>query len=240
MRIATWNLDHAKHPDMLQKFMERQKADIWILTETRPQATPGEGYTCAASSCQARDYPTNDRWVSIWVHERLRWEAQGMSADPERSAAVRILRGDQPALFVIGTVLPWRSDDRHNALRGAEAFCHELQRQACEWRALRCAHLADEFCIAGDFNQELVGSIGAGSRKGRDMLVGTLRDLGLRCVTATEPAAGKAAGIDHIVVSRGLLASELEFWPAMIGELKGLTDHYGVYAELQDAAAATA
>ncbi len=172
--------------------------------------------------------------MSIW--SRLSAEPVELTADLERVAAARILG----AVVVVGTVLPWLSDDRDPKLRGESAFRARLAEQAADWKRLRAA--PGGLCVAGDFNQDLLtaghyyGSIG-----GRGALREALSTSGLECLTggADDPLAGTPdlACIDHICVG-GLRASRQPrstAWPAP-GELpQNLTDHYGVFVDVEAA-----
>lgn len=241
MRIATWNLGQAppngwKRARELRKHMQAIEADVWVLTEAHPEfVPPGDFKTASAQTAGA--LPKGHCWVMIWVREGFECRAIEHVTLSDRTAAVRITRPDRPALIVVGTVLPWRTDTSGGSLRGTALFLAELSAQAETWHELRRAYPTDEFCIAGDFNQELTGPIGAGSKQGREELAKMLRDRDLRPLTALEPPArtGVGANIDHIVASGGLVLSKLEFWPATSAELQGLTDHYGVCVELYDA-----
>ncbi|NJM98997.1 MAG: endonuclease/exonuclease/phosphatase family protein [Phormidesmis sp. RL_2_1] len=167
--------------------------------------------------------------MAIW--SRLGGSSVQLTADLERVAAAKI-----DNCVVVGTVLPWLSDRREPKLTGEALFRARLSEQASDWRRLR-----DEgaLCIAGDFNQDLL-SAGHyyGSKNGRAALQEVLSSCDLDCLTSGEddPLADASglANIDHICVHQMLPLSSprSSAWPP-IGQLKGLTDHYCIYTEIQ-------
>lgn len=238
MRIATWNLNRCRpgssaRAAKLLDLMVPVEADVWVLTETHRGFSPGPGYRLIADSTDApdRDAPRGECWVAIW--SRLPAEPVELTADLERVAAARV----QGAVSVVGTVLPWLSDGRTVGLRGEAAFRARLAEQAADWRRLR--ENGGPLCVAGDFNQDLLeAGHYYGSAGGREALRAALVDAGLECLTggADDPLSGPAglACIDHICVggmrARGRPRSAV--WPA-VGELpRSLSDHYGVWVEV--------
>ena len=244
LRIATWNLMRARpgrsaRTRALVALMERVAADIWVLTETHRDLSPGPAYTCVAYSADApdRDSASGECWVAIW--SRLPAEPVTLEAEPARTAAARVNTGGRQTLQVVGTVLPWLSDRRNLPLRGAAAFCDSLGRQAAEWRRLRASEPESILCVAGDFNQDLATRHFYGSAAGRAGLRQALRDAGLVCVTAgsgDSPESGDGyVGIDHICVSEWLVKARLSRTiPLETLPMHGnrLTDHEGVCVEI--------
>jgi Endonuclease/Exonuclease/phosphatase family len=241
MRVATWNLNRCKSSEpragRLQERMAEVGADVWVLTETYRDFAPGPGYMLAAYSADAPDRINGpgECWVAIW--SRLPAEPVELSADLERVAATRFV--DSGTVFV-GTVLPWRSDTRDPDLRGERAFLAKLGEQAVDWLRLR-REAPSRLCVAGDFNEYLHSSgPPVGSAAGRSALQKVLAECGLDCLTsgADDPLAGHPglANIDHIAVAglRAVGHPRCNVWPPP-GTLdeKELTDHYGVWVELE-------
>jgi endonuclease/exonuclease/phosphatase family metal-dependent hydrolase len=239
MRIATWNLARCRPGSSaravrLAELMAEIAADVWVLTETHRDFLPGPAYRLAAHSADASDRVggRGECWVAIW--SRLPAERVTLSGDLERVAAARV----GGSVVVVGTVLPWLTDDRHPQLHGSAAFLARLAEQAADWQRLRAVAQCG-LCVAGDFNQDLL-PVGHyyGSAEGRRALKNALAAAELECLTggADDPLAGTPglACIDHICVCglrpRGQPHSSA--WPAPGTLPPGLTDHYGVWVDL--------
>lgn len=244
IRVATWNLMRARpgsgrRTAALLAHMDAISADVWVLTETSRELCPGPGYVPVAFSAEAPDRQAErgECWTAIW--SRVPATAVRLAADPERKAAARVLTPGGAPLFVVGTVLPWLSDSRHAPLRGGDAFSDVLARQAGEWAELQADHSDAGLCVAGDFNQDLASSHYYGSARGRLALRQALEGVGLRCLTAgtDDPLADVPghATIDHICVNWDWSPSGdpgVGAWPEPQLDRGGLTDHFGVYADL--------
>lgn len=238
MRIATWNLNRCRpgstaRAAKLLDLMALVEADVWVLTETHQDFSPGPGYRLIAHSADApdRDVDRGECWAALW--SRLPAAPVELTADLERVAAARV----QDAVTVVGTVLPWLTDGRTPGLRGEALFRARLAEQAADWKRLR--EDRGPLCVAGDFNQDLLlAGHYYGSAGGREALRVALADVDLECLTggADDPLSGALglACIDHICVGglRILGRPRSTAWPA-VGELsKSLTDHYGFWAEV--------
>ena len=236
MRLATWNLNRARpnattRAKTLRKGMQHVNADVWVLTETHVEFSPGSDFHLLAYSADApdRNAERGECWVAIW--SRLGGHSIQLTADRERVAAAMI-----SDCAVVGTVLPWLSDSRDPKLSGGALFCSKLCEQAEDWRRLRTE---GAFCVAGDFNQDLLPEGRYyGSKRGRDALRKTLSSCDLDCLTGGDDdplssAPGKA-NIDHICVYRMLSVKEprSSSWPP-IGQLNGITDHYCIYVDIE-------
>lgn len=244
MQIATWNLMRArpgpgKRTAALLTQMDKISPDVWVLTETFRELQPGPEYTLVSSSSDApdREARAGECWVAIW--SRLEAKPIALTADPERSAAVRLESVNGPATVVVGTVLPWLADHRYAPARGGEAFCNALSRQAAEWQRLQAAHSDAALCVAGDFNQDLAHAHYYGSKRGRMALRRALEDAHLVCLTAGshDPLAKvpNHASVDHLCVSASLVANgrpSVDAWPEPPLMRGRLTDHFGVRVDL--------
>jgi hypothetical protein len=238
MRIATWNLDRCRpgssaRARRLSAMIGDVGADVWVLTEPYRGFSPGPAYDLIAHSADAPDRHAarGECWVAIW--SRLPAQPVVLTTDLERVAAIRV-----GSMVVIGTVLPWLSDDRDPLLRGEAAFQARLADQAADWG--RFPSSPGGVCLAGDFNQDLLPSGHSyGSSGGREALWATLTRLGLECLTGgvDDPlvASPGLACIDHICVGglrpRGRPPSSA--WPQPGTLRRGLTDHYGVWADVE-------
>jgi hypothetical protein len=210
--------------------------DVWVLTETYVGFSPGPEYELISHSADAPDREAADGecWVAIW--SRLPGKRVGLSADLERATAASI----GTSVVVVGTVLPWLTDNRYPGVHGEAAFRARLDEQACDWHRLG-SDPSSGLCVAGDFNQDLLASGHYyGSAGGRQALCQALVSAGLDCLTggADDPLAGVQglACIDHICV-HGLSPGgqpRSTAWPPP-GQLpRRLTDHYGVWADFKE------
>jgi endonuclease/exonuclease/phosphatase family metal-dependent hydrolase len=249
MRIATWNVDKpAKSGPNREKIMQlikAQDADIWVLTESDINLSPGEDYCMiACSSAHAEDLAVERNknagavWTTIWA--RLYADRILTIADPDRTAAALVIPEDDAPLLVYGTVLPWNGDTRSKHYRGFNAFTHVLDVQATEWTSLiaitRQQHPEARLCVAGDFNQEWTKDKYV-SEQGRNKLMKMMDDPRHPLVCATglnDPLPGKVNRhtIDHICISGPATDFAVGFWPPTAAELKGLSDHYGLWLDL--------
>jgi hypothetical protein len=255
LRVATWNLNSVQPltADRLASFHEAMlliDADVWVLTETwlnfAPPLTAGKDpHRLVAQSCRADDLappggPSVRRWVAVWS----RPPARGLEVlgDTERMACARVERPGLRDVVVVGTVLPWRSDQRHHPRTGSAEFVHALQHQAQEWGCLWGSPRAAGFCVAGDFNQEMQPPHHTGSAPGLQELDGALNGLALTCLTADlqvvypPPVVQEPIPIiDHVCVGGGLQlapGSAATDWEIPGAPAEPITDHVGVYVDL--------
>src|SRR5690349_14179936 len=102
--IATWNLERpvrrkAKLAAQRQ-WIERIDADIWVLTETVDDATPGPAYADVSTIGADRSSEPTEHWVSIW--SRLPLVERVETSDPTRTCCARF-RHSTGDLVVYGT-----------------------------------------------------------------------------------------------------------------------------------------
>lgn len=249
MRIATWNLarprpSSERRPALLDR-IERIDADIWVLTETLIELSPGSDYFRAAYSSCSGDRATDECWVAIWARRDTRAEPIPVS-DTKRAACCKLFRAGGGEFIVYGTVLPWLGDKSQLPLKGADAFLSALSVQQEDWRRIRASGPTTPLCVAGDFNQDLLpAGHYYGSNRGRAALRSVLRDHGLICLTgeSLDPIASKYAHracIDHICLAglpgladqSGAPLFRATVWPCegLLGPK--LSDHFGVAIDL--------
>ncbi|MEI8343112.1 MAG: endonuclease/exonuclease/phosphatase family protein [Verrucomicrobiota bacterium] len=247
MKIATWNVDrvspgYGARSERIRRAIEDVETDVWVLTETHPDFTPGDGFERAAVSATAPDRKGVQCWVAIWV--RKDWDSAELTltGQPERSAACLLRRTIGKPIIIFGCVLPWRSDVRHSVLRGGEAFAHAIEAHSADWNHLRMKHPEAVFCLAGDLNQELNANGPVGTKRGRDALDEALGlgDRDIECITGGDldplVAKGWPASIDHIAIGPGLqiVPNSHYIWPDHYPLQKTMSDHHGVRVELTD------
>ena len=237
MRVATWNVESLRRltPEREAAFhnaMAGVDADVWVLTETWTSFSPGTGYKQLAQSQKAADLNRLPErcWVSIWAKSSLVGTPQAIRCQPDRMACCRIELPGQKDIVVVGTVLPWSSDE---LWPGADGFCASLAGQAEEWGSLRGDPSVCTLVVAGDFNQAVPLERWYGHKKGEEPLNNALQELELLCVTQGKcPLTGKPR-IDHICISRSSLdlkrLPQVGGWAIPSVNGKPVTDHSGVY-----------
>lgn len=256
MRVATWNLKSAvpltrASRDAFLRSMDGVAADVWVLSETWLSLSPGPEYRLVAHSRQAEDLrlaprsgeaegPRLDldrRWVAIW--SKLPARSLSVQSDPERMACIRVEQPGLMDLVVVGTVLPWRSDQRHQPQTGVAEFRVALESQATEWERLWGKPRSCALCVVGDFNQELEGTPYAGSHGGSEALNRALDRLHLDCATRHLPAQAGSGGcaIDHICVGPrepSLIAGPARplMAPRLGNAADAVSDHDGAYVDV--------
>lgn len=234
--IATWNLNNlplqSARAEICRAKMAEIQADVWILTETRKEFCPGEGYQRIAES----DFADGRYWTAIWARQSFGGSKQKTS-DPERTACARLKIPSGFLLNVYGTVLPWRGSTwRGHKSAGGLAFSEALAVQMADWLELRGKDPAALLCVAGDFNQDLLPTgYYYGSKKERKMLEEALAEANLRCLTAgkADPVAeldSNKATVDHICIDGTRPHISEEKAHAWFPEEQGrvLSDHFGV------------
>ena len=241
MRIANWNVNHARESwrrSALKAQMCAINADVWILTETHSSLEPGPGYECVARSDPFDELKEDESWVSIW--SRLPFGKRLPTADGTFSAAATVKLVNGSPLTVFGMVLPWRGrswSDQPSA--GAVAFEAALRCQQADWAAAT-RDPRNAVCVAGDFNQDLSARPFYWSRRAHDLLGTALAESGLTAVTGdpTDPVRvltdGRSACIDHICISQPLkakLAAQSCAWAPTVDD-RVLSDHPGIYVDV--------
>ncbi|MDB5307531.1 MAG: hypothetical protein JWO38_1733 [Gemmataceae bacterium] len=244
MRIATWNLQSDRpltpvREAVLRRAIDDVAADVWVVTEPREGFSPGPAYTCITESAPAADLePRPDRrWVAIW--SRRPGRRLDVTAEQDRMVAARIELPGGRGVVLVGTVLPWRADQRLAPVTGAAAFRAALRAQSAAWARLRAGTGVNGLCVAGDFNQELTAPLRTGTRAGLGAVATELDRLGLRCLTKGLATGDPARPvIDHICVGGGVRPTAqppVASWPVPAVREGGrhATDHAGVFADLE-------
>jgi hypothetical protein len=239
MRIATWNLEsYSKltpaREVALRQAMAEVKADVWVLTETWLDFSPGAGYKLVAQSFGAVDLKKWPKrcWVEIWVKSNLDARRLEVRKCSDRMACGRIENPGQRDVVVVGTVLPWFGDELFPA---ADDFCKALKGQVADW-GLWGSPRTSGFIFAGDFNQSLPYQKDYGSKKGANALNTAFKTHNLLCLTEGNNPLTGIPRIDHICISpsslQPLRTPPAGTWavPAVGG--KPITDHSGAYGDL--------
>ncbi len=243
MRIATWNLESRVNPyterdRAFRQAMAEVDADVWVLTETWIDYPPAEGYRLVAQSSGAKDllYSANAAkrcWVNIWVKSATASTPQVAARQPDRMACSRIHFPGRRDLVVVGTVLPWGSSDA--LWPCTDGYCDALNDQAEDWARLRGGSEPCDFVVAGDFNVHFTYKASYGRKTERTMSE-ALTAQNLQCLTPGNVPHTQKAAIDHICVSRRTIQVEgpkIGSWLIPIVHGKAITDHHGVFADIE-------
>jgi hypothetical protein len=244
LRIATWNLDrptkrHSRHSGELLQPIKNINADVWVLTETDSSICPGIDYQSVCSAERETFANVTETWVTIW--SRLPLTPVGDVWDNQFACCGKIAT-TTGELILYGMVLPWLGCEEYLPNRGTEAFLHALENQREDWRRLRNLHGDCGICVAGDFNQDLGSKHYYGSNVGKQSLRNTLKQEGMTCLTAgrydkvAAATNARRACIDHIVISNDWLSrfrGSVQAWPSEQVIDSGLTDHFGMYVDLE-------
>ena len=236
MRIARWNVAYGRGKTANRRRLSRMQeinADIWILTETHDDLSPGDEFRAVRS--QQRPHGHGDgrvnersRWVTIWSRKILRTELLDVK-DPERSVAC-VIETDQGAMWIFGTVLPWYGDARGVSVK------EEVELQCLDWNDLN-HKVGNLGCVAGDFNVNLDGPHYYGSRESKAAVKNALEASGLVALTdysRTEEARPDFGLIDHIAVSSEIADESIRplIWEKRNDHNELLSDHLGVSVDL--------
>lgn len=241
IRIGTWNVAYAAGIERNAARLRRlrtEKADIWVLTETRDTLDLADTHTAVRSEPRAMR-PSGSRWTVIWT----RWPVleRVPTTDPQRTVAA-VIEAPSGPLVIYGTVLPWHADGGPAPDQAARGWAEQdriLPIQLAEWRTIQDRFPEAPLIVAGDLNMNLGGPHYYGTARGRTALQEGLRDLGLGCATTTgdvPPGLLRAPPIDHVLV-RSAWLPRTRVVSAWEGDADGvkLSDHSGLMIEVTSA-----
>jgi endonuclease/exonuclease/phosphatase family metal-dependent hydrolase len=253
MRIATWNVErptNATSPRS-KRILARLRevdADIWILTETHDDISPGTAYSAWATK-PVPEAPTRhrdgERRTIVWS----RWPIkERIDEDISHRTSCVLLETPLGDLVIFGTIIPYhgRGCPPHGTLRRWEAHYAAIAVQGASWQRLRRKFAGCGLCVAGDFNQTREGRFSYGTKWGRTLLDLALENADLSDTTvpslvAREEVDGSnwalANGvqpIDHIAISHAW-AQRIQAIGAWTGKSANgyLSDHSGVWIDLR-------
>lgn len=246
MRLATWNLQRLISPagarmSRVRPCLEAIEADVWVLTETGEEVSPGPDYRGVATSEFDRElHAPGEVWTKIWS----RWPIERLmpTSDPARCVASRIHPLGQAPFIVYGTVLPWTGSSwRGLPSTGGVAFGASLAAQTSDWRSLQAAYPADDLFVMGDLNQDLCDAPPRyyGSKLNQGRLRSALSESSLMAFTGGvgDPIrrdSAPLACIDHICgpARLGSRVRSTIRWPDARAPVRGVSDHFGVAVDL--------
>ena len=239
IRIANWNLERVlpsqARSSAICNHMAEIDADIWILTETHSDLSPGGKYLSSTSAEPDRVSQPGECWSAIWSRFPIE-PLPDFVSDSSRCAAAIIEHPKLGTFIVFSCVLPWHGSTwRGIPSRDSEAFSAALEMYSKDWQRARNAFPKATLVVAGDFNQSLVDWHYYGSRKQRGLLEKAIADNMMTVATAGDfdPIARDSAPcacIDHICISKlpDHFAWKTVRWPEMPRPNKKLSDHFGV------------
>jgi hypothetical protein len=231
LKIATWNLRRPspnslkRNPVILQQLSEIN-ADIWVLTETNAVITPGDTYFGVASTAQGElPYRSKgENLTTIWSRWAIKKQYTTFAEAIAVCSEIHTPFGD---LVVYGTVLPWHADKGpEGTAKNWEEQYKSIPLHGDDWLKL---NLAENFCVAGDFNTTLQGPMYYGTKKGRGLLNLELERNKLVCVTDK-----LKDNIDHICLSTlwSTKVTNVQNWQAFTEAGIAVSDHNGTSIEL--------
>lgn len=235
IKLATWNVAYGRgcEPNRRRReVLDQVDADVWVLTETHCELTPGDGYKSIASD--VRCSPRNKRvdegssWVTIWARTALSPRREHVTCGMRTAACT--LDTKRGPFWIFGTVLPWYTD------REAGSVADEAARQKVDWLRLssRAALPQVPGCVAGDFNVDLGGGPHYyGSRESKAAVQKCLDDAGLTLLTGHQHLTAPDSNfglIDHIAVSHKIADPGVtrSAWGTLNARGQKLSDHPGV------------
>ncbi|MBI2479796.1 MAG: endonuclease/exonuclease/phosphatase family protein [Planctomycetia bacterium] len=256
MRIATWNLNRPKMSEpgrsaTLQERIRQLEADVWILTETNENVSPGNGFQRAVSSTISGYHDAGESRTTIW--SRFPVLQQIGTHDPDTAVCIEV---DSPVgpLLVYGTVIPYhdagtratyRSAGRDQVGMPAWQLHHEsIPSHEADWRRIREKFPTHHICVGGDFNQSRDGHLWNGrlwygTEEGRKLLSDSLNRVGLVCKTEEDfVESGKLttrSTVEHICLNEALAqkVKDVDAWEAGEFGNKKLSDHNGLHIDIE-------
>lgn len=255
LRIATWNLERPRTGktdkiDALISKMQVIDADIWILTEAHEAVSPGDGYSCVATTTIQDPLTHTPGENRSTILSRLPINSVVETHDLETAVCADIETPFGP-LLVYGTIVPYHAAGtkypyRHNGIDVTEKKAWQLHYESIEqheadWRRIRALYPDHHFCCGGDLNQNRDGRRWYGTKQGRQLLSNSLKECDLTCVTEEDFVSSadlaERSNIDHLCLSRNLTSKIQKIGVWDIEEYapkKRLSDHNGVWVDLND------
>jgi endonuclease/exonuclease/phosphatase family metal-dependent hydrolase len=234
VRVATWNVEYARgaaRNARRRDVVQSVEADIWVLTETHDEFTPGDDFQAVSTvqrPLESADVVPGSRWATIWSRFPIR-PVDEPGPDDERTVAAVVDTPEGPVL-VCGVVLPWIGDKTRDGVPAV------MNRLVPYWSELKKTHGAP-LVVAGDFNVNLGGPHYYGANASKDAVRSGLTDLGLEAVTDFERTRSHLPEhglVDHIAVPSHLASgsSIARLWERHDADGLRLSDHHGVAVDV--------
>lgn len=238
LRLATWNLERAssrawRRAPAQQERMAEVDADIWVITETHIDRSPGDGFDAVFSPPHLDRRPDDsERWTAIWS----RWPLTELPEPAAHRRGTILARVETPVgpLLVYGCVIAYGHEPEHDDQRPARAWevhAAEVDRQVAEWQAIRAAYPSIPLVVAGDLNQGRSGRRwDYGTKASKQALTDGLASAGLRSLTDVDLVARgsitERSHVEHICISHGLdQFGPVHAWDRVGEDGASLSDH---------------
>lgn len=212
MRIGTWNLA-GRWDQRHRALIEAMDCDLLLLTEVS-ECVELPGLRLHLSK---KEMAAGRRWAAIASRRPLE-----PLRDPHGASVVA--RVDD--LVVCSSILPWRASGDRNPWVGRNT----AERTADAAKRIEAAR-PDVW--GGDWNHALSGREWAGSKEGRQHILGAVERLGLQVPTADAPHQIEGLlAIDHVAVPRSWVVLDVERHRAHSSGAE-ISDHDAYVAEVQ-------
>ncbi len=213
-------------------------ADIWILTETHVDHSPGPGYDGVHTPAIPDRRPADERWVGIWSRYPI-----APITDPRprgRGTAAALVSTPTGDIVVYGCVIAWANDpllaDGSPATMW-RAHAETIAQIDHDLVVIRDRYPSLPIFVGGDFNQDRDGSGWYGTNAVRQQLTDVLDRHGLACVTGFDVVAAGLLDnhhlVDHICVPATLAErATVNCWEILDEKGVRLSDHPTVAIDL--------
>lgn len=231
MRCLTWNLEWARpatdRGTLISQAVSGRSPDVVCYTETIRGLVP-QGHRIEADADYGYPHNGSRRKVILW--STTPWEEADIVGDPLLPPG-RFASGVAGGIRYVGVCIPWKDAHVTSGRRDRQPwedhlrYCEGLGKVLC-----RYAEMPHPVCILGDFNQRIPKS-----RQPAEVAEALAAALPSDFTIATEgltDADGHQL-IDHIGVSAGLNATEIEVIPRFSSDGIRLSDHVGVATTLK-------
>jgi endonuclease/exonuclease/phosphatase family metal-dependent hydrolase len=226
IRVATWNVEWAtpetKAGKRIQQIINQIDADIFVLTEGCNELMP-EGFVLDGGTDWG--YESEDkrrRKVLLWSRYPLVEPSQGEGFQiPEGRFIAATVQHPVGDIVVYGVCIPWKDAHVRNGRKDRAPW--EDHSTYLEGLRQLIEQEKSPLVVLGDFNQRI-------PRVSQPVLVA---DQLSRCMDSLQVCTALPLDkplIDHIAVSKELLATKVEVIPDHDSEGR-LSDHRGVIAE---------
>jgi hypothetical protein len=205
VRIATWNVERVrpkgwKVAPAQRRRMAEVDADIWILTETHVDHSPGDGYDAIHSPAIPDRRPEDERWVGIWS----RYPMTPILEPPPRGRGTVAALVNTPAgdIVVYGCVIAWANEPLladGSPVAMWKAHAEVITQIDHDLEMIGDRHHHVPIIVGGDFNQDRDGSGWYGTSAVRRQLGDVLDRHELTCVTAFDVVAAGLLDSHHLV-----------------------------------------
>ena len=218
MRIATWNIERLKHiarKDDLYRIIDKQRANILVLTETDSRIYPYYKYieaTPPLSDIKPDYYKDKENRVTVFSDYPI--IEQYETYDNYTALCVEI-QTDIGNLIVYGTIMGIFGNRE-------KSFLPDLENQMDDIRRI-CAN-GYNVCVIGDYNLSFCDNYYY-TKAGREMVLKTFGDCGIDILTFNRKEC-----VDHIAVSKTFVNDckvKISEWNLD----KSLSDHKGIVVD---------